>query len=47
MMPSLRSDPTQPSQQVVRVTNGVHPGMAGQAQIADAFWAWLKYQIAK
>lgn len=37
MPANSRSDPTQPSQVVARVVNGVHPGMAGQGQIADAF----------
>lgn len=44
MPANARSDPTDPKQLVVRVTNGVHPGMAGQGQIADALWAWVKYQ---
>eukprot|EP01045_Picozoa_sp_COSAG04_P018318 COSAG04_NODE_1687_length_5942_cov_5.827144_2_plen_127_part_00 len=25
---------------------GVHPGLAGQAQIADSIWAWLKYRAS-
>ena len=40
---NARSDPTDPKQLVTRVVNGVHPGMAGQALIADALWAWLKF----
>jgi len=43
---NARSDPTDPMQLVTRVANGVHPGMAGQAQIADALWAWLKFVVA-
>ena len=38
MPANSRSDPTQPSQVVARVVNGVHPGTAGQGQIADAFF---------
>jgi lysophospholipase L1-like esterase len=33
-----------PAVTVTRTTNGVHPSMAGQGQIADAFFAWLKYE---
>ena len=29
----------------LRTTNGVHPAMAGQGQIADSFFAWLKYEM--
>eukprot|EP00040_Diaphanoeca_grandis_P020853 m.110882 g.110882 ORF g.110882 m.110882 type:complete len:502 (+) comp28075_c1_seq6:235-1740(+) len=43
---NARSDPTDPMQQVVRAINGVHPGLAGQAQIADSFWAWLKFRMS-
>lgn len=38
MPANSRSDPTQPRQMVARVINGVHPGTAGQGQIADAFF---------
>lgn len=38
MPANSRSDPTQASQMVARVINGVHPGTAGQGQIADAFF---------
>jgi hypothetical protein len=41
---NARSDPTDAFQMVVRSDNGVHPGIAGQGQIADVLWAWLKYQ---
>ena len=34
------------SDKLIRNTNGVHPGNSGQAQIADALWAWLKYADA-
>ena len=33
-----------PAVKVLRTVNGVHPAMPGQGQIADAFWAWLKYE---
>ena len=41
---NARSIPGDPTQTVTRTVHGVHPGSAGQAQIADSIWSWLKFQ---
>jgi hypothetical protein len=46
MPANARSTVGDPQQLVTRVVNGVHPGAAGQAQIADGLWAWVKYQTS-
>ena len=43
---NARSSSSDPAQQVERAANGVHPADAGQAQIADALWSWLKFRMS-
>ena len=46
MPANARSVSDDPNQRVVRAINGVHPAAPGQAQIADALWAWLKFRTS-